>query len=90
MKVTLARIVLVLSVAFFSSGTLLIVRADWFADRPDLLNKVVAHAWWRGFDYPTLRIKNGEALHLPSDERVRLELRSADVVHSFWRPQKGS
>jgi cytochrome c oxidase subunit II len=83
-KLTLPWIVQVLSVAIFASGVLLLARAYWLADRPDLLVKVVAHAWWWEFDYPALGIKSSEALHLPSDERVRLELRSADVVHSFW------
>lgn len=84
MKLTLPRTVLVLSVAIFASGALLLARAYWFADRPDLLVKVVAHAWWWEFDYPTLGIKSSEALHLPSDKKVRIELRSADVIHSFW------
>jgi heme/copper-type cytochrome/quinol oxidase subunit 2 len=83
-KLTLPRIVLVLSVAIFASGALLLVRAYWFADRPDLQVKVIGHAWWWEFDYPTLGIKSTEALHLPSNEKVRIELRSADVVHSFW------
>ena len=84
MKLTIPRIVLVLSVAIFDSGALLFARAYWFADRPDLLVEVVAHAWWWEFDYPSLGIKSSEELHLPSDEKVRNELRSADVVHSFW------
>jgi heme/copper-type cytochrome/quinol oxidase subunit 2 len=83
-KLTLPQFVLVLSVAIFACGALLLARAYLFADRPDLLVKVVAHAWWWEFDYPTLGIKSSETLHLPSDKKVRIELRSADVIHSFW------
>lgn len=36
------------------------------------------------FDYPTLGIKGSDELYLPSERWVRLELRSAEVLHSFW------
>jgi cytochrome c oxidase subunit II len=46
--------------------------------------KAVAHQWWWEFDYPSLGIKTSDALHVPSATHVRLELVSADVIHSFW------
>jgi heme/copper-type cytochrome/quinol oxidase subunit 2 len=46
--------------------------------------KIIAHEWWWEFDYPTLGIKASDALHLPSGRSIRLELQSADVIHSFW------
>jgi heme/copper-type cytochrome/quinol oxidase subunit 2 len=46
--------------------------------------RVVAHEWWWEFDYPTLGITTSDALHLPSHEKVRLELHSGDIIHSFW------
>jgi cytochrome c oxidase subunit II len=39
---------------------------------------------WR-FEYPDLRIRSTE-LRLPKDARVRLEITSTDVLHSFWVP----
>jgi len=52
--------------------------------RPALTVKAVAHEWWWEFDYPSLGIKTSNVLHLPSAASVRVELASADVIHSFW------
>ncbi len=46
--------------------------------------RVVAHQWWWEFDYPSLGVKTSDVLHVPSATNVRLELASADVLHSFW------
>jgi heme/copper-type cytochrome/quinol oxidase subunit 2 len=54
------------------------------AARPALRVRAVAHQWWWEFDYPALGIKTSNALYLPSSTNVRLELVSADVIHSFW------
>ncbi len=52
--------------------------------RPELTVKAVAHKWWWEFDYPSLGIKTSDVLYLPSATNIRLELASADVIHSFW------
>jgi heme/copper-type cytochrome/quinol oxidase subunit 2 len=49
-----------------------------------LVVRAVAHQWWWEFDYPSLGIKTSDVLYLPSATHVRLELASADVIHSFW------
>src|SRR5271154_1550241 len=54
------------------------------ANQPDLTIKAVAHQWWWEFDYPSLGIKTSDVLYLPSATNIRLELASADVIHSFW------
>jgi cytochrome c oxidase subunit II len=54
------------------------------AARPDLRVRVTAHQWWWEFDYPSLGIKTSNVLYLPSSKDVRLELASADILHSFW------
>lgn len=57
---------------------------------PDaLMVKVVAHQWWWEFQYPTLGITTANELHLPVGQPVRLNLESADVIHSFWVPKLG-
>lgn len=53
--------------------------------RADLVVKVQAQRWsWR-FTYPDGRVAT-DALELPVDERVRFDLTSIDIVHSFWIP----
>jgi cytochrome c oxidase subunit 2 len=51
--------------------------------------KVTAHQWWWEIEYPDFTIITANELHLPVGQPVRLQLQSADVVHSFWVPQLG-
>ncbi|MGA2820211.1 MAG: cytochrome c oxidase subunit II [Anaerolineales bacterium] len=53
----------------------------------DLTVQVVGHQWWWEFDYPSLGIVTANELHIPVGESVRVQLVSADVIHSFWVPQ---
>ena len=84
MKARHPWIVLALSVMIFAAGGISFVRPDLAFRGSVLPIRVVAHAWWWEFDYPTLNIKGSDALYLPSDRWVRLELSSADILHSFW------
>ena len=47
---------------------------------------VTGHQWWWEFDYQGMNILTGNELHIPVDEPMHLDLRSADVIHSFWVP----
>jgi cytochrome c oxidase subunit II len=54
--------------------------------------QVIGHQWWWEFRYPKLGIVTANELHVPvSQGEVRrptfLDLRSVDVVHSFWVPR---
>ncbi len=54
--------------------------------------QVIGHQWWWEIRYPTLGIVTANELHVPvsQDGQRRpsfLDLRSADVVHSFWVPR---
>jgi heme/copper-type cytochrome/quinol oxidase subunit 2 len=51
---------------------------------PALTVRAVAHQWWWEFDYPALGIKTSNVLYLPTATNIRLDLASADVIHSFW------
>lgn len=53
---------------------------------------VVGHQWWWEFRYPEYGVVTANELHLPvmtadAPRPVALDLRSADVVHSFWVPR---
>jgi len=58
----------------------------YWHDRPALTVRAVAHQWWWEFQYPELGITTRNALDVPADEVVRLEVTSADVVHALWIP----
>lgn len=56
-------------------------------DDAAVLVEVVGHQWWYEIRYPDLGVVTANELHLPVDRPVRLQLRSADVIHSFWVPR---
>jgi cytochrome c oxidase subunit II len=48
--------------------------------------EVVGHQWWWEIRYPDEGITTTNELHLPVGRPVKLQLTSADVIHSFWVP----
>ena len=53
----------------------------------DVVIEVVAEKFWWRVTYPELGVTTANEIHLPAQERVRLRITSADVIHSFWVPQ---
>lgn len=54
----------------------------------DALDVVITgHQWWWEIRYPKLGIVTANELHVPDKLATFIELRSADVVHSFWVPR---
>jgi cytochrome c oxidase subunit 2 len=54
--------------------------------------QVIGHQWWWEIRYPKLGIVTANELHVPASQKgdrlpTFLDLRSADVVHSFWVPR---
>ena len=58
------------------------------AQEADFVIQVHAEQWKWTFTYPDYEVAAKE-LHVPVDQRVRLEITSDDVVHSFWVPPFG-
>jgi cytochrome c oxidase subunit II len=53
---------------------------------PTLTIEVIGHQFWWEVRYPDYGIVTANELHLPAGQPVRVLLRSADVIHSFWVP----
>lgn len=53
--------------------------------------QVTGHQWWWEFRYPDLgpNAVTANELHLPVGRTAVFEIRSADVIHSFWIPKMG-
>ena len=55
--------------------------------KPDIL--IVGHQWWWEVHYlgaSNQQITLANEIHIPAHRPVNIELRSADVIHSFWVP----
>ena len=57
---------------------------------PDALQvEVIGHQWWWEFKYPQYGITTANELYLPAGRTVNFQLKTVDVLHSFWIPQLG-
>ncbi len=52
-----------------------------------LVIRVIGYQWWWEFEYPQLGISTANEMVIPAGKAVHLELRSVDVIHSFWLPR---
>ncbi|MEO0509314.1 MAG: c-type cytochrome [Verrucomicrobiota bacterium] len=52
-----------------------------------LVIKVIGYQWWWAFEYPQLGVTTGNEMVIPAGKAIHLDLRSVDVIHSFWLPR---
>jgi cytochrome c oxidase subunit 2 len=77
-----------LTVLFAVSNIVLISRTD--APSPSstaMTIEVIGHQWFWEVRYPGTDAVTANEIHIPVGTRVNLELRTADVIHSFWVPR---
>jgi cytochrome c oxidase subunit 2 len=58
--------------------------------RTALTVQIIGHRWWWEIRYPAAvrdAFITANEIHIPTRQPVRLELTTADVIHSFWIPQ---
>jgi len=68
------------------------VQGIWYmSDTPDrenaLVVKVTGYQWWFNFEYPDLGVVAANEMVIPTGRPVHIELRTNDVIHSFWVPK---
>lgn len=57
---------------------------------PDALQvEVIGHQWWWEFRYPQYNVAVANELYLPVGRTVNFQLKTIDVLHSFWIPSMG-
>lgn len=49
--------------------------------------RINGHRWWWEVEYPDLGFKTANQIYIPVGQAVKIDLTSADVIHSFWVPQ---
>ncbi len=81
--------VILIGVLFVSTGTLVAVAP--LPAQPAARIQVIGHRWWWEVRYAGARPSDiftaANEIHVPVGQPVRLELATADVIHSFWIPQ---
>ncbi|HEX6042808.1 cytochrome c oxidase subunit II [Longimicrobium sp.] len=79
-------ILLVVLVYNFDTGR----RLARFPDESALVVRVTGHQWWWQVDYQDprydRRFTTANEIHVPVGRKVRIEVQSGDVIHSFWVP----
>lgn len=55
------------------------------ADNPLVVEVVGKQFWWE-IRYPDEEVVTANEVHIPTGQRVRLNLEAGDVIHSFWVP----
>ena len=60
------------------------------ADPDALTIRVTGHQWWWEVQYqdtdPSRMVTTANEIHIPVGRTVHFDLRSTDVIHSFWIP----
>jgi cytochrome c oxidase subunit II len=52
--------------------------------------EVIGHQWWWEFRIPEYEVRTANELYLPIGRTINFELKTRDVLHSFWIPQLGA
>ncbi|MGY0571230.1 cytochrome c oxidase subunit II [Bradyrhizobium sp. RDM12] len=83
----IATIIIVLALSLVSYAG----QRSVFAKDPNALTlKITGHQWWWEVRYeadsPHLSFVTANEIRIPTEQPVRLQLESADVIHSFWVP----
>ena len=56
------------------------------ANEPFII-RAIGYQWWWEFEYPQLGITTANEMVMPAGRPIHIELRSVDVIHSFWLPK---
>jgi cytochrome c oxidase subunit 2 len=48
---------------------------------------VTGHRWWWQFSYPADHVVTANELHIPTGQKIEVNLSSVDVIHNFWVPE---
>ena len=63
------------------------IAGDEDTDHREIDLIVTGHQWWWEVEYPAAGIVSANEIHIPVNKKLRVQLKSADVIHSFWVPQ---
>ena len=59
---------------------------DYSNDKNAIKVNVTSHQYWWEFEYPEYGIRTAQDLVIPTGKKIALNLKTQDVLHSFWVP----
>jgi cytochrome c oxidase subunit 2 len=77
-------------VAAFVAGLVVMDAGRAPPEAEELTIEVTGHQWWWEVTYPEQGFVTANELHIPVGRPVTLQLRTDDVIHSFWVPSLSS
>ncbi|WP_212940127.1 cytochrome c oxidase subunit II [Paenibacillus antibioticophila] len=83
---TAIPLVLVLILGVFTVQKIFAYGEDYWNDKNAVRVQVTAHLFWWEFSYPDYGITTAQDMIIPTGKKIALELKTADVLHSFWVP----
>ncbi|MFP6640461.1 MAG: cytochrome c oxidase subunit II [Myxococcota bacterium] len=83
---TITPVLIVIVLGLITTGRI------WFLQKTEpppesLAIRVTGHQWWWQLEYEDYGFTTANEMHLPVGRTAFLDLRSQDVIHSFWVPQ---
>ncbi|OAB45434.1 cytochrome c oxidase subunit II [Paenibacillus glacialis] len=83
---TVIPLILVLVLAVPTVKEVFAFGEDHANDKDAIQVKVTSHLYWWEFEYPQFGITTAQDLIIPTNKNIAFELKTADVIHSFWVP----
>lgn len=83
---TVIPLILVLVLAVPTVKEVFAFGNDHSNDKDAIQVKVTGHQYWWEFEYPQYGITTAQDLIIPTNKHIAFELKTADVIHSFWVP----
>jgi cytochrome c oxidase subunit 2 len=83
---TAIPLLLVIVLAVPTVKTIFAQGEDLSNDKNAIQVKVTSHQYWWEFTYPQYDVTTAQDLIIPTGKKIAFELKTADVLHSFWVP----
>lgn len=88
--ITIATALTVATLFAFLIASVAVSRSLLAYEQPQVTIKLTGHQWWWQFEYEhadrSKQFSTANEIVIPVGEPVRVKLRTADVIHSFWVP----
>lgn len=79
---TAIPLLIVIVLGVLTAWVMLVVSPAVGSKKPDMI--VIGHQWWWEYQYPKYGVTTANEFYLPEGKDTLIEIRAADVVHSFW------